>query len=365
MFSFPIVSRKKRDLVVSGRPLAAALLAFTAAAVVATSVFTWQLGVDARSADANFDVSSIYGWFISGLSVLLAVFYVVFKQRYSHLLIVAVLFATISVSGVRPVWLMLIGYALVASGWLVVAQAYVAMRHREALQGVLSDGGEVGTYEPFNPRELVKPLGVPKAMFVCAVAALACIGFTTGAVMNSAVPVGAPSFPNDGVIHAGGEAKPEVQILYSVNSPNAAVLFGDDSSVLKKLVEDGKISLTVQGTAPGDQIDVAGPALAGEACAYDLGGESGWLSYLSSYNRSLKTATVDADVSELVHQSGDQIDGFSSCFNSGKYEYGVRKYLVNSQDLVVFPYAKVFINGEEKQPADIDDLQQMIEDASK
>lgn len=368
--NFPIVDRRYRNWLMSDRVLAVGLAVALVVLAVVCGIVSWNVTTGVRAHLPEFDGAMVFGWLLAGLLVQVVVCAAAAYRMFSWWMVggwaVGALGVLMAFAGLGLPWFVGVPacvLTVLVAGLLFVAWA--AGKHRAASREALESKDRlVEKLEPFHPYEVVSGGRFYPVIFASAAVVALSLGAVFGAITTLVAPVGAPSMPQAGVFHVGGDKKPEVQILYSVNSTNATVLFGDDNAILKQLVEDGKVSLTVQGTAPGEQAGISVPVFAGEACAYDLGGESGWLSYLSNYNKALKSAPVDAQVPDMVKQAGESISGFSECVDSGKYTYGVQKYMVESQDLILYPYAKVFINGEEKEPQNIEELAQMIKDAS-
>lgn len=178
----------------------------------------------------------------------------------------------------------------------------------------------------------------------------------------------APELPADlqadGQVVVGEGNDVDVKILYGINYPHSAQLLGDDDSVLKGLVDDGKVQLTLQGVSKADESRLSVPVREGEACAYELKGSEGAFQYIVNYNQALAGSNTSSQVEDLAASAGSDLGvDFKKCMQSGKYELQAGKALEQSSKYADGDLPQIFINGEQVQPESLGDLKKMISKA--
>lgn len=164
-----------------------------------------------------------------------------------------------------------------------------------------------------------------------------------------------------------GEGNPvEVKMLFGINYPHTAQLLGDKDSSLSGLVEDGTVELTTQGVSDASETRLSVPVREAEACAWEVGGADATFDFMTAYNKLLAAGgSTDSDPEEVTMEAGKDLgEPFSSCLKSGKYELQAAKSLEGSAKYVEAGLPQVYINGEAVKPETLEDLVEMINEAS-
>lgn len=162
----------------------------------------------------------------------------------------------------------------------------------------------------------------------------------------------------DGQVVVGQEGAPQLEILYGLNYPHMAELFGDEEGALSEMVENGDVQLTTQGISLESEVSLSYPIVAAQACAWEVGGAEAAMNFTYAYSRQLREAVMSDSVPELVRQADFPHEGgFIECVVSEKYEAQALRALMASSGLGGDEgVPQVYVDGEHLTPESLESL---------
>ena len=270
------------------------------------------------------------------------------------------------------------GFIVVEPGWygsFALAPAAIggvgllARRQAQAYAKKFEEGNEADRPDTVDPARLAKGGEPDRLLSVGGAILMVGAGILLSVASAVVSPLMKPDLPAelqaDGQVVTGEGNPVDVKILYGINYPTTTAMLGADEGVLTRLVNDGKVELTSQGVSLREDTALAVPVRAAEACAAEQGGPESAFDFTSRYYQEFFASDGTDDVVDLIAKAGKPLgDDFTSCTQSGKYEYAAGHALEESAEIAEQGFPQIYINGEEVKPETVDELEKLINEAA-
>lgn len=347
-------------------------LLLATAAVVVSGPLTWTIRAETGSQAG----SAAVGVGIAVAFLLLGVFFAALSYRRPPTLVLpaAAAVAGVAAAGqaflsLQPFWLGFLPLLPAALSVAGILSARNMLRYRDEVKADSKKPKSQRRYSGVDPAKLPASetpdvtLTAGGGVLAVSVAVLATLS------VSSLVPWFAPELPPalsaDGAVTVGRKNPIEVDILYGINYPHTAAIFGDEDATLEGLVDDGLIRLSTQGVSMPGEESIGVPFRMGQACAFERGGADAEFSFLVSYNQELLSSGGAEDPQELVYTAGEDLgEDWRTCVQSGRYELSAGKSLEDSSQYAEAGIPQIYINGEQVEPDSLEELVEMIDEAA-